>query len=171
MPTPDPSSDSATAALINDQMNYLVATYARPMPMFVKGDGCYLWDLENRRYLDMTAGIAVTSLGHSDPEMSRILAQQVYLYFTDQAEIHSKADLLAIVEDGHPHLQPLSPALGRLSFKATGDQDRRNRGDAQREQSVCVQFWDRSERSRAQIRSKSRKGVTTRWIKVRDRVL
>ncbi|KAI9852434.1 MAG: acetylornithine aminotransferase [Thelocarpon superellum] len=45
--------------------------------MFVKGEGCWLWDVENRQYLDFTSGIAVNALGHCDPEMGRLLAQQV----------------------------------------------------------------------------------------------
>ncbi|KAH0543911.1 acetylornithine aminotransferase [Glutinoglossum americanum] len=44
--------------------------------MFVKGEGCWLWDVENRKYLDFTAGIAVNALGHCDQEMSRIISQQ-----------------------------------------------------------------------------------------------
>ena len=56
---------------------YMVATYVRPPPMMVKGEGCYLWDVENRRYLDFTAGIAVNALGHCDPEMSKLIGQQV----------------------------------------------------------------------------------------------
>ena len=55
----------------------MVATYARPPPVFVRGEGSYLWDIENRKYLDFTAGIAVTALGHSDPELSKLIAQQV----------------------------------------------------------------------------------------------
>ncbi|KAI9804650.1 MAG: acetylornithine aminotransferase [Piccolia ochrophora] len=73
---PDPSADSQTSALVNDQKPYLVPTYVRPPPMFVKGEGCYLWDIENRRYLDFTAGIAVNSLGHADPELTKLIAQQ-----------------------------------------------------------------------------------------------
>jgi acetylornithine aminotransferase len=42
----------------------------------MRGEGCYLWDLENRQYLDFTAGIAVNSLGHSDPRISRLIAHQ-----------------------------------------------------------------------------------------------
>lgn len=76
LPNPDPPSDSATAALVNEQAPYMVKTYVRPPPMFVKGEGCYLWDVENRKYLDFTAGIAVNALGHCDPEMSKIIAQQ-----------------------------------------------------------------------------------------------
>ncbi|KAF2479133.1 acetylornithine aminotransferase [Neohortaea acidophila] len=76
LPTPDPASDSQTARLISSQSPYIVPTYVKPAPMFQKGEGCYLWDVENRRYLDWTAGIAVNALGHCDPGMSAILAQQ-----------------------------------------------------------------------------------------------
>ena len=54
----------------------MVPTYVRPPPMFHKGQGCYLYDLDNRQYLDFTAGIAVNSLGHCDEQMSRILFEQ-----------------------------------------------------------------------------------------------
>jgi acetylornithine aminotransferase len=55
----------------------MVATYVKPMPVMVKGEGCYIWDIENRRYLDFTAGIAVNALGHCDPEMAKLIGQQV----------------------------------------------------------------------------------------------
>ncbi len=77
LPTPDPLPDSQTARLTEDRMHYMVPTYVRPPPMFQKGEGCYLWDVENRRYLDFTAGIAVNALGHSDPEVAKVLYQQV----------------------------------------------------------------------------------------------
>ena len=44
--------------------------------MFQKGEGCYLYDIENRQYLDFTSGIAVNSLGHCDPEIAKLLYQQ-----------------------------------------------------------------------------------------------
>jgi acetylornithine aminotransferase len=54
----------------------MVPTYVRPPPMFSKGEGSYLYDVENRQYLDFTAGIAVNALGHCDPEMAKLLYQQ-----------------------------------------------------------------------------------------------
>lgn len=77
LPNHDPPSDSQTAAIVNEHMPYMVATYVRPPPMMVKGEGCYMWDIENRRYLDFTAGIAVNALGHCDPEMAKLIGQQV----------------------------------------------------------------------------------------------
>ncbi|THV53250.1 hypothetical protein BGAL_0055g00090 [Botrytis galanthina] len=73
---PDPSPNSQTAHLIGEQAPYMVATYVRPPPMFVKGAGCHLWDAENRKYLDFTAGIAVNALGHCDPEIAKIMLEQ-----------------------------------------------------------------------------------------------
>ncbi|KAF2460533.1 acetylornithine aminotransferas-like protein [Lineolata rhizophorae] len=72
----DPPSDSQTSRLVNEHLEYMVPTYVRPPPMFQKGEGCYLFDVENRMYLDMTAGIAVNALGHCDPEVTRTLSHQ-----------------------------------------------------------------------------------------------
>ena len=77
LPNPDPQADSPSAALVNEHAPYMVATYARPPPVFVQGEGSFLWDVENRKYLDFTAGIAVTALGHCDAEFTKILADQV----------------------------------------------------------------------------------------------
>jgi acetylornithine aminotransferase len=57
----------------------MVKTYVRPLPMFVRGEGMYLWDIEGRKYLDFTAGIAVNALGHCEPEVSKLIAEQVNL--------------------------------------------------------------------------------------------
>ncbi|KAJ4297696.1 acetylornithine aminotransferase [Kalmusia sp. IMI 367209] len=76
LPTPDPPSTSKTAGLVNQQLPYMVPTYVRPPPMFEKGEGCYLYDVENRKYLDFTAGIAVNALGHCDEGVAQAIAEQ-----------------------------------------------------------------------------------------------
>ena len=45
--------------------------------MFEKGEGCYLYDVENRKYLDFTSGIAVNALGHCDEGVAQAIAEQV----------------------------------------------------------------------------------------------
>ncbi|KAK1707510.1 acetylornithine and succinylornithine aminotransferase [Colletotrichum acutatum] len=76
VPNPDPTEDSPSAALVREHAPYMVATYARPPPVFVQGQGSLLWDVEGRKYLDFTAGIAVNALGHCDPELTQILTEQ-----------------------------------------------------------------------------------------------
>lgn len=76
LPNPDPSPDSPTATFLNQYASYMVPTYVRPPPMMMQGEGCYMFDHENRPYLDFTAGIAVNSLGHADPALIRVIAGQ-----------------------------------------------------------------------------------------------
>ncbi len=42
--------------------------YQRP-PVLVRGEGAYLFDSEERRYLDCYSGVTVVSAGHSNPEI------------------------------------------------------------------------------------------------------
>lgn len=51
-------------------------TYARLPVSFVRGSGAWLWDAEDRRYLDAVAGIAVCGLGHSHPIVTHAICEQ-----------------------------------------------------------------------------------------------
>ncbi|ORX41034.1 putative acetylornithine transaminase [Kockovaella imperatae] len=65
-----------TADLMESHSRYLLNTYARPPLMFDRGSGLSLWDTSGREYLDFSAGIAVTGLGHSDEGFNKVLAEQ-----------------------------------------------------------------------------------------------
>jgi len=51
-------------------------TYKRLPVTFERGEGCWLWDKEGRRYLDALAGIAVVGIGHSHPRFVQTLTAQ-----------------------------------------------------------------------------------------------
>ncbi|MBE9548842.1 MAG: aspartate aminotransferase family protein [Proteobacteria bacterium] len=55
---------------------YLMNTYARLPVAFTHGEGAWLWDTEGRKYLDAVSGLGVTSLGHSQPEVAAVIADQ-----------------------------------------------------------------------------------------------
>ncbi len=55
---------------------YLMETYKRLPVRFVRGEGVYLFDDEGKRYIDLVAGVAVNSLGYSDPDLVRALCEQ-----------------------------------------------------------------------------------------------
>jgi len=44
--------------------------------VFVRGRGCELFDADGRRWLDLCAGVAVSSLGHAHPILVRAIAEQ-----------------------------------------------------------------------------------------------
>ncbi len=49
----------------------------QPAPLVIdRGEGCYVWDVEGRRYLDMVAGIAVSALGHAHPALVEAIRAQ-----------------------------------------------------------------------------------------------
>ena len=55
---------------------HVMQTYARQPVEFVRGEGVYLYDAEGKEYLDMLAGIAVCSVGHCHPYLTRALQEQ-----------------------------------------------------------------------------------------------
>lgn len=55
---------------------YLMHTSARQPVSFSRGQGASLWDTEGVEYLDAIAGVAVTSLGHANPEIAAAIAEQ-----------------------------------------------------------------------------------------------
>ncbi|WLI88726.1 acetylornithine/succinylornithine family transaminase [Massilia sp. R2A-15] len=55
----------------------LVPTYAPAAMVPVRASGLDLWDQNGKHYLDFTAGIAVTSLGHAHPALVDALTKQI----------------------------------------------------------------------------------------------
>lgn len=77
----DPSSSGKpvskeTKAVMETEGSVFVRTYARAPLVLKSGRGCKLYDVDGREYLDMTAGIAVNSLGHGDPDWVKAVIEQ-----------------------------------------------------------------------------------------------
>ena len=69
----------------------LVKNYRQQPVVLERGRGAEVWDVDGRRYLDMTAGIAVCCLGHAHPAFTARMTEQLSkltqvsnLYFNDQ---------------------------------------------------------------------------------------
>jgi 4-aminobutyrate aminotransferase len=59
-------------------MTQLSPRLAQATPVIAeRGEGCYLYGTDGRRYLDFTAGIGVTSTGHCHPHVVRAAQKQV----------------------------------------------------------------------------------------------
>ncbi len=57
--------------------DFLFSNYARFDVTFERGEGSYLYDTQQKPYLDFAAGIAVSALGHQNPTLSHALKSQV----------------------------------------------------------------------------------------------
>lgn len=65
-----------TQEKIDRQRRHLTPNYRQAPVIFTHGDGVWLVDRDNRRYLDFAAGIAVNVLGHNHPTLTAALADQ-----------------------------------------------------------------------------------------------
>lgn len=65
------------ARLIKKDKTYVSPSYTRVYPLVVKkGEGTWVYDVDDNRFLDFTAGIAVCATGHCHPEVVRAIQEQ-----------------------------------------------------------------------------------------------
>jgi len=55
---------------------YVIANYGRLARVIVKGEGCYLYDADGNKILDMFPGWAVSAIGHCHPKVVEALRKQ-----------------------------------------------------------------------------------------------
>jgi len=66
---------------------------ARPPAVFVRGEGSFLWDDTDKRYLDFVQGWAVNCLGHSPPKIAEALTAQAKLLLTPSPAFYNATSL------------------------------------------------------------------------------
>jgi len=71
----------------------LMPTVARPAQVFVRGQGSWLWDSDDRAYLDFSQGSAANSLGHSPRVLINALADQAQALINPGSGLHNRAQL------------------------------------------------------------------------------
>ena len=59
--------------IIATEKEYLAQTYARPPFVLTRGEGVYVFDANDNKYLDCAAGIAVNALGYNDPALVKAI--------------------------------------------------------------------------------------------------
>ncbi|MCU1514426.1 MAG: acetylornithine transaminase [Microbacteriaceae bacterium] len=115
----------------------MMGTFGAPQAMLVRGQGCYVWDSEGKKYLDFLAGIAVNALGHAHPVLVEAVSRQVATlahvsnYFASPPQLELAERLLRITGAG---------ADGRVFFANSGTEAieagvklaRLNRGNGRR---------------------------------------
>lgn len=76
-----------------DYDHSLLPVYEPPRLMLLRGKGAYVWDTEDRKYLDLIAGTGVTTLGHHHPAHMKVVhdfEEGIYYvtnYFASQPKI------------------------------------------------------------------------------------
>lgn len=63
--------------LMEKESQVILGTYKRFPVVLEKGQGARVWDKDGKEYLDFLAGIAVNSLGHNHPKLTKALNEQI----------------------------------------------------------------------------------------------
>ncbi|MEO7000139.1 MAG: acetylornithine transaminase [Terracoccus sp.] len=67
---------SAQQELLTRYEASMLNVFGTPPLVLTHGDGCYVWDADGRRYLDLVGGIAVNVLGHGHPALVAAVSKQ-----------------------------------------------------------------------------------------------
>ncbi|MGA0733547.1 MAG: acetylornithine transaminase [Candidatus Nanopelagicales bacterium] len=101
--------------LITRWKHSFIGNYGTPDIQIVSGSGVYVKDSNNKKYLDLVSGIAVSSLGHSHPAVVKaIKVQSKKLIHTSNLYINEPSLKLA------EKLQSLSKRKSRIFFCNSG---------------------------------------------------
>ncbi|MET4053703.1 acetylornithine/N-succinyldiaminopimelate aminotransferase [Frigoribacterium sp. PvP054] len=122
----------------------MMRSLSTPKVMLDRGEGCQVWDVDGKRYLDFLAGIAVNALGHAHPVLVEALSEQasklihVSNYFATAPQVELAERLTRISGAGE---------RGRVYFGNSGAEAneaavklaRLNRGDGSRTRILALQ--------------------------------
>jgi acetylornithine/N-succinyldiaminopimelate aminotransferase len=96
------STPTPSAALLERYGSALLGVFGTPRTVLSHGEGCYVWDVDGVRYLDLLAGIAVNALGHAHPAVVEAVSTQagrlvhVSNFFTTTAQVELAERLLEV---------------------------------------------------------------------------
>src|SRR6185312_4592590 len=76
---PEPVLSSHLEEIAGLERDYLVQNYGRYPLALQRGKGCYVYDVDGNRYLDLISGIGVNSLGHAHPRIMKTIGRQAEL--------------------------------------------------------------------------------------------
>ena len=95
---------------------YVLPTYGRFPLVPVKGEGSWLWDDTGKRYLDFCTGIAVCSLGHCHPALTKAIQEQAttLLHCSNLYQIPQQAELAKTIVEDHVGI------AGKVFFSNSG---------------------------------------------------
>ena len=147
------SKDKGAQELIESARKYVWTSLSdygdieKEPKIFVSGEGCYLVDVNGRRYLDTFASLLTTISGHHRPEIARAVQQQMEQleFFPNYHDCYT----VPIIE--------LAEKLARIAPGALSVSYFVNDGSEACESAIKMAkqyFWQRGERSRYKIVSR-----------------
>ncbi len=121
-----PAGDSPAQEWTERYTHAVMNTFGPPQTVLVRGEGCYVWDADGRRYLDLLAGIAVNALGHAHPALVEAVSTQmstlghVSNFFATEPQVGLAEKLLELVgQEGRVFFASSGAEANEAALKAT----------------------------------------------------
>jgi acetylornithine aminotransferase len=120
-------STTTSSAVLDTYVDAVMNTFGTPKRVFVRGEGCFLWDADGRRYLDLLSGLAVNALGHAHPTVISAITGQIAtlghvsnLFATPaQVALASRLTALTGAEDAKVFFTNSGTEANEAAFKIT----------------------------------------------------
>ncbi|WP_423923747.1 acetylornithine transaminase [Frigoribacterium sp. 2-23] len=122
----------------------LMRSLSTPKVMLERGEGCQVWDVDGKRYLDFLAGIAVNALGHAHPVLVDAISAQAaslihvsnYFATVPQVELAERLKRISGAGDrGRVYFGNSGAEANEAAFKLA----RLNKGDGRRTRILALQ--------------------------------
>jgi len=89
--------NGASAADADVSAERLMPSVERPLQVFVRGQGSWLWDSQDRAYLDFAQAGGANSLGHSPSALVKAIASQAQALINPGFNLHNRS-MLSLAE-------------------------------------------------------------------------
>jgi acetylornithine/succinyldiaminopimelate/putrescine aminotransferase len=105
-----------TQDIIRQEDTFQIPTYKKFPLALVRGEGCFVWDADGKRYLDFYGGHCVTLLGHCPPPVVKAVQEQVakLIFYSNVAYSPVRAHAARLLAEMAPE------GLGHVFFCNSG---------------------------------------------------
>ena len=131
-PTPTPVTTPMTShtgdpdQLLERYTRSVMNTFGKPRLVLTRGEGPYVWDADDKKYLDLLGGLAVNALGHAHPALVEAVTTQlstlghVSNFFATEPQVRLAEWLLGLFEvDGRVFFTNSGAEANEAAFKLT----------------------------------------------------
>jgi 4-aminobutyrate aminotransferase len=105
-------------ALFEENFAHMSPVWTRIFPIQVeRGEGCYVYAVDGKKYLDFTCGIGVTNTGHCHPKVVEAIREQAGQIIHAQANIFVHKPMMQLIEELR---KVVHPSIDSFFFSNSG---------------------------------------------------
>jgi 4-aminobutyrate aminotransferase len=105
-------------SLFEENFPHMSPVWSRIFPIQAeRGEGCYLYAIDGKKYLDFTCGIGVTNTGHCHPKVVEAIREQAGQFIHAQANIVVHKPMMQLIEELR---KVVHPSIDSFFFSNSG---------------------------------------------------